>query len=419
MKIYLICESFKLGGVQSFYLRLAKTNLDEFVLVSLTDLYDEQFLHELEEAEVSYFFASKLFLLPLRLKRATHINIIPFNNNKMLNKFPDEELYVHVSSLSGAVFATRLSQYKKIKLNIGIYNSLIFGWKSGRSSYYEYLSSALLDDFFGKDSVLFTNEQSKSHYEKLLGKKLNGRLMPVGVEMPNTTFPLPKVKNSDKFTIITIGRLIEYKTYNKHLINVINKIVPKCKRTIELHIYGNGDYLKKLKVLASNSNFDIEFRGNIKYSNIGEAFKSADCFVGCGTTLIEAASYGLPCIIGIEGIEQPLTYGFFSSTKGLSFHEQGLDYSLLTIESCIEKLLTLPQENIDELSKKHIERASDFSLKSSYFELIENFECQDYYDSSTCKLEILKLNISILCEQLISLTNPSSAYNSRYLNIEK
>lgn len=414
MKIYLFCESFNLGGVQSFYLRLAKAYYGKFILVSLTNIYDIQFLNDLKRADISYLFASDLFTIPVKLKRATHLNLIPINRIKVLNNLPENVLNIHVSSLSGAVFASRLSKYKNVKLNIGIYNSLIFGWKGDYNSYYELLSSAILDGFFGKDSVLFTNEQSKKHYQKLLGKELNGKLMPVGVEECKKVLRFPKSNNTKKFTVVTVGRLIEYKTYNEHLINVLNKITKNNDHNIVLSIYGTGNYIHKLKALAKDANFEVEFHGNVNYSNLHKVFESADCFVGCGTTLVEAASYGLPCIIGIEGIKQPETYGFFSSTTGYSFHEPGLNYSLVSIESCLEKLLNHTPEECRLLSLEHVKRAADFSLDVSYEKMIENFERQDYLNISELQLNLPKLNISIVYEQIMSLIRPSSSYNNRY-----
>lgn len=108
-------------------------------------------------------------------------------------------------------------------------------------------------------------------------------------------------KNSDlsQCTIICVGSIVPNKGYDL-LINAWKKIAHKYP-TWSIHIYGKGDasdYIKQAKDL--NIEEQITFHG--PSSNIETIYQQASMLVlpsrteGFGMVLIEAMSYGVPCV---------------------------------------------------------------------------------------------------------------------------
>ncbi|GAC29864.1 hypothetical protein GPAL_3013 [Glaciecola pallidula DSM 14239 = ACAM 615] len=185
--LFLVCESLKMGGVQSLYLRLALESSKPITIISLTESHDDAFIKSLHENDIPYFYYSDFSQWSIGTKRATMANSIPLSSRKVLLQFNTPVSYFHVSSLSGAVFVHRLSKLirnqSKVKLNVGIYHGLIFGWKSSFNTYYSRLSSEILKGFFGEFGVLFYNKVVQTSYEKKLGCALSGDIIPIGIRV--------------------------------------------------------------------------------------------------------------------------------------------------------------------------------------------------------------------------------------------
>lgn len=99
--------------------------------------------------------------------------------------------------------------------------------------------------------------------------------------------------------------MVDFKTYNKHIINILDEI-NHLGYNLEYYIYGDGPERFFLEKLAKTK---IHFKGSIDLPNI---LNNAFLFVGSGTSIIEASAGGIPSIIGIESEDRPYTYGLFS-----------------------------------------------------------------------------------------------------------
>ena len=415
---YLVCESLRMGGVQSLYLRLAQCMPEKVCLISLTELKDQEFLSELTKNGIDFIDASYFSCLGTSTKRATMVNFIPLSSYKVSSYFDQSECFFHVSRLSGAVVEHRLAKYfpseAKIKLNVGVYNDLVFGWKSSRNTYFSRLCKLILTGLFGKGGLLFYNEKSKSNMEALVGSSLEGDIIPIGIQPASRHVQLKRDK--DFFKIVTIGRLVKYKTYNLHLVELLNELVNSYPE-IMLDIYGYGQQEEDLRALVENNglNKHVSFKGIIEYSKIYDALENADCFVGCGTTLLEASSFGIPSIIGIENQADPLTYGFLTDTTGLAYHEQGLDYPLKPLKDCILELISSDESYLYKLSQAHMLRARDFSIDMSALVLKSNFSNVKDYRLNPANINVLRLQLSIIYEQVTA----KLGFNEAYLNKKK
>ena len=148
----------------------------------------------------------------------------------------------------------------------------------------------------------------------------------MGIKKPINVIPTPlhkSKKSTDDYTyskkldknfrIISVGRLIKRKGFI-YLLKTIRKIV-KENDNIKLTIIGDGpEYKSIINYISSNSlEKYVDIFRNVSDEFLVNAYKSNDIFIlanimldngdceGAPNVLIEAASYGLPTIAGIEG----------------------------------------------------------------------------------------------------------------------
>jgi hypothetical protein len=125
-------------------------------------------------------------------------------------------------------------------------------------------------------------------------------------------------KRSGEFNILTISRAeFPFKGYILGLIDDFD-IICKSHHHVKLTIITFGRDIekvyKKLEELPNGVRDRISIVGQTPYENLSEYFNKAHVFLGMGTTLLDAANYGVPSLV-----VQQYTYRNFSS--GL-FHTQ-------------------------------------------------------------------------------------------------
>ena len=102
--------------------------------------------------------------------------------------------------------------------------------------------------------------------------------------------------------IMALGRLNKNKCYDE-LIEIMD-IVHKKNKNKKLHIVGDGEEKEKLLDLVKNKNLNntIIFEGFLSKDEINSLMQKSSLFVSCavkesfGVSIIEAMSYGIPCI---------------------------------------------------------------------------------------------------------------------------
>ena len=102
--------------------------------------------------------------------------------------------------------------------------------------------------------------------------------------------------------IMALGRLNKNKCYDE-LIEIMD-IVHKKNTNIKLHIIGDGEEKDKLTKLVKDKGLEknIIFEGFLSKEKINEMMEKCSLFVSCarkesfGVSIIEAMSYGIPCV---------------------------------------------------------------------------------------------------------------------------
>lgn len=119
--------------------------------------------------------------------------------------------------------------------------------------------------------------------------------------LPNMLYELPKVKSNLNSNFITIGRLAPGKCVDEIIIN-FSKIQNKKAK---MFIIGDGFERKKLENMVHELKLDgrISFLGYLSHEKMEKYLLKSCCFLmasiteGLPMVLLEAMSYGLPCVV--------------------------------------------------------------------------------------------------------------------------
>ena len=244
--------------------------------------------------------------------------------------------------------------FPKAKLCLGVYHPREFCWDTTLGSYGQRLISRVLEKT-PKENIIFMNELCKNEHEKILGIDFSGSsIIPLAVNVSDV------LRDAVSLRIVSVGRLVDFKMYNFFMLDVIKSLRNNTGLDFEYHVYGDGECLEDLllKVERLGLSQCVFFHGSIPYSQLPNIFKEAWLFVGMGSSLIEAAAYGVPSIIVVESEERPLTYGFIHETEGLNSGEFNSNLELYSIEDKIMLLVSLDEneyENLEIYSRESVE----------------------------------------------------------------
>jgi len=187
---------------------------------------------------------------------------------------------------------------------------------------------------------------------------------------------LPKIykKNNNLINIVSCSSVVPVKRIDK-----IIDVLSKTKTNIEWTHFGGGPLAEEIKKMAENMlkhNVKVKFVGQIKNSDILDYYQknacNIDCFInlsdseGIPVSIMEAMSYGIPCIATNVG-------GTGEIVKSLNGWLVEIDDPSVKIAGIIDNM----KINIDEYTQK----------RSNAFEMIKN----NFYGKKNCKDFYLKL----------------------------
>lgn len=369
--ILFIYRGLQVGGIETFYCRLAE-NYDrtkfEFRFLFLCERHqcDAELLARLERsAKVNFYseyvtagFSHIAKRLPVPLKML--IKPSPAAAQALVK---DVDL-VHATEGLGIVLAHQVfeSSGKKIKVNLGFYHQKEFSWgKGGALPYFEKVNRAALAALNNK-SLAFFNEGVAVTVCKETGRDLSQvNVFPLGVDVARTTHK-QQFSEGKRIKIVSIGRLTNFKTYNLWMIDVVANLASKGYE-VTYDVFGRGDIEDEVAEKVRASGAPVFLKGTLKYSEFSKVVTEYDLFVGSGTAIIEASALGVPAIVGIESIQQPQTYGYFSNIPGFTYNELGLNLPLLDVGNLIDEFASLPEEQKRVLGHQHVVKAELFSME--------------------------------------------------------
>lgn len=375
-----------MGGVETFILRMAKQRAAEnkttvIILLSAEHRSDSGLVMEARK------YARVLFLpditsLPRLISRyfPFHLSLLlPIRTD--LGKYLKDVTHVHATCGISAYFYAHIAKHlpANVKFTIGVYHSLEFCWGTPQLPYFERKNRELFFDKVSKSSIIFFNESMVPLYEKVSGQSFQAvNLFPLGVIEPS--FPdLKQIsqlrESSSSLKLVSVGRLVPFKTYNLHMIDVVASLL-KDGIAVVYDIYGDGPLEPEMKKKISEQGLQkhINLKGILNYDRFSEVVSSYDVFIGSGSAIIQAAGLGVSAIVGIENIVSAETYGFLAELDGFSYNEDGL-YAKKPLVAVLESYSKLPIAERISLSQRHIDKAKEFSMA----QCVDNFDRTPHY----------------------------------------
>lgn len=401
----LVYGALVMGGIETFFVRLMKSRnkkglVTKIILTQPADASHPELLREAKKyGEV--FFIRELFSLP-----APVLNIIPKAfypslpaNKQLIGEIFNNVTQVHVSdAFSGIVAYSLQSKFeKKIPITVGFYHSKEFLWGARRDlPFFEKVNREFVFNCLPPRNLILFNESFVSLYERNGRDISEANCFPIGVveKTPSLSTDYARELTNNIITVVSVGRLVDFKKYNHWMIKLVSEM-KDVDIELQYHIYGDGPLEQSLRNFAIQLGVEeqVHFHGVLNYADFDITVAEFDVFVGSGTAIVQASAAGVPSIVGIENVAEPLSYGFFADIPGFSYNEDGL-YEKVSVAALLKQYLRMPADDKLLLKKRHIEKAQTFSMSNC----AENFEL---VGKNAEKLNSLDIPIFRYCASLL------------------
>lgn len=337
--MFIVANSFAFNGGSTFIIRLAREYTSrgkKIAVLILVDNIEPNLKKQLDQVADVYLLKD-FIRSPFKWTYNSQLGIFfPINFDKLKSVVGNYGDHIHIMGIFGLLFVDRIIRRcnYRFEVSAGVYHQ------------YEYMfdSSSLLVNYsqklfrsLGHKGVVFFNEANKESYSKFFCVDYSNSLMvPIGIEFPK----INNIKGSaDCYRIVSIGNLNSFKTYNLHLIKMMPELL-KINEKFTYEIYGEGELELEANSLIQQLGLEnkVFLKGRIPYSQFSDVLNGAFLFVGSGTAILEASALGIPSIVGIESIQEPLTYGYLSDIAGFSYNEFNESQKTVQMFDLIEKI---------------------------------------------------------------------------------
>lgn len=363
-----IYGALQIGGIETFFVRMAKERyrkgLDtSILLLSVAEDSDKNLLDEMRKYS-NVFFTEDLFVkLPFLGSRFPLLRTPKISKIKSMIDKVDQ---VHAFDGMHLLLGQRLLKIanKDIPITIGFYHYIKYAWGGASIAYNEKVNRDYIFNHLPRDSLLFFSKGNRDFYTKNREVDFSSsHTFRLGV-VDKKNIVLDGKLNSP-LTIVAVGRLVNFKSYNIFMLDVMRKLIDKGY-DIRFDIYGYGtlqaDIEHRVKELELEAY--VRLNGTLDYHRFDEIVSRYDMFVGSGTAIIQAASLGVPSIVGVENMLEPKTYGYFSEVHQYEYNLKGQNILLKSIGEMIEEYITSDDQYRLELKKSHLDSIEEFTNES-------------------------------------------------------
>ncbi len=110
--------------------------------------------------------------------------------------------------------------------------------------------------------------------------------------------------------IVSVGRLGDMKGYNFYMLDVVGELIERGHR-VTWTVHGSGEFEDEMsrRIQARGLEHVVTLAGAMPYERCRQVLSEAYVFVGMGTTIIEAALFGVPGVLAIANDREGVTYG--------------------------------------------------------------------------------------------------------------
>lgn len=160
------------------------------------------------------------------------------------------------------------------------------------------------------ENIIFMSEACKWEHVGAMSRSF--ALSPV-IPLPiDIGTPVEEPGNSEK--IVSIGRVVDYKPYTFHMLDVIAGLRQRG-HALSYHVYGDGSALDQLRCTVREKGLKsvVHLHGTLDYSRLRDVLQGCMLFVGVGTAALEAGALGVPTLVAYESRE-PLSLGYLHET---------------------------------------------------------------------------------------------------------
>ena len=374
----IILSTFSLGGIETFFVRLAKERFKNGLKTKFLLFYRKKNVHNQQLLSEAQKYADVIFFpdiigIPKALDRLSIYNLFllfPYYRDKLKSLFCDVK-HVHVTGGHPAHFVLRIMRISRcyIPLTVATYHPETFCWEGGGNiPFFEKKNRELVFDHLDRKNFIMPFGDYTNHFKKSIGVSMEAaRCFPIGVinkkndAIPKRNFGLGSVNSP--LRICSVGRLVDFKTYNLWMQDVIADLISD-NIFVEYHIYGDGNLYSEIedKIKEKNLFNHIFLHGNLEYSKFSDTVQCFDIFIGMGTAIVEAASLGVPSINCFPFSKDPVTSGFVSDALILTYSEEGKCQKLMVYD-VISSFLKLSEKQKQDISVKHIKKVNVFSIE--------------------------------------------------------
>ncbi|MFS1984175.1 glycosyltransferase [Vibrio breoganii] len=401
-QLYVYCPGKSPGGTNALFSKVAeywRTVSDKLPIIidfkdgimheSLKSKNVEFDLIEHIEGKVVYLPKNSVLLINLLSARLIGYKIIPHKNTKIvmwsthpLDAFKWFPSY-HLTLKKGASL-----QKRHVKFLHG--------------KYYARLTS-FYDTAIDKNGLIFMDDFCAKKYQYIFNSSKKYRIVPVFSDV-NEKLLLSSPKNYEDYdSFIWVGRVADFKY--KTLVAILNDLNFSCKkynRKIKFNVIGGGakfyDFKNKVNEIEGDL-LDVNLLGTMGFDELSRYLSnSSDVFIGHGLSMIEAAKFGLPCIVAdgtyLDFNENTMKYRWFSS---LSYGSVGNIISKVSDMSgvTLDELLTNEMDMSVQGCKSYSKWKNEFSPENNMTNLYDvvsncNFTYEDFLNKKVLKFNIFE-----------------------------
>jgi hypothetical protein len=178
--------------------------------------------------------------------------------------------------------------------------------------------------------------------------------------------------------IVSVGRMDVMKPYNLYMVDVIQELREKGY-DVTWSVYGTGDREQSVRQRIQEKGLDqvIKLEGTVPYRLFWQVLSDAYVFVGMGTSVLEAALFGVPNVVALAYDRIGLTYGpSYVAPSGSMAPSLALPPHLKVADE-IERILRLTPENYQieqERVRSHVQPHEIDKSMNSFLQLVRDAE---------------------------------------------